>query len=68
MRPTEPVTAGIPVGPGPGPEVLGANQGMANDPLVQAAAALDSLGTKADAETSNLRDAVHTALANRAAP
>ena len=67
-RPNEPVTAGIPLGAGPGPEALGMNQAQPNEPLMQAVTALDSLGSRADAETAALRDAVHTTLANRAAP
>ena len=31
QRPDEPVTAGLPVGPGPGPEALGIMQGGADD-------------------------------------
>lgn len=67
-RPGEPVTAGLPLGAGPGPEVLGANQGGGNDPLTQAVAALDALGGRADAETARLRDAMHATLGNRSAP
>ena len=66
QRPDEPVTHGLPMGPGAGPEVLSPN--LAPDPLTQAASALDALGTKADAETAHLRDVIHVALANRAAP
>lgn len=68
-RPNEPVQAGLASGPGPGPESLGLLQGNApNDPLTQAVAALNALGPKADAETTNLRDAMNATLANRAAP
>src|SRR5271169_4893549 len=49
-RPNEPVTAGLPLGPGAGPESLSMNQ--RTDPLVQAVAALNALGGQADAETS----------------
>ena len=68
QRPNEPVTAGIPQGPGPGPEVLTMNQGNPNDPLMMAVAALDSLGDTADAATKAVRDAVHTSIANRSVP
>jgi hypothetical protein len=39
LRPNEPVTAGLPFGPGPGPEVL-ANQAAPNSPV---GAAFDAL-------------------------
>lgn len=68
QRPNEPVTAGLPTGPGPGPEVLSANQGGGLDPLTQAASALHQLGNSADAETAALRDAIDATLANRSAP
>jgi len=68
QRPSEPVTAGLPIGPGPGPEALSANQVNPQDPIYQAVAALDSLGDKADTATAHLRDAVHAALANRNVP
>lgn len=68
-RPGEPVTAGLPVGPGPGPEVLSANPEVRPmNPLLQAVAALDSLGGVADSETSHLRDAIHAALNNQSVP
>lgn len=63
-RPTEPVTAGLPTGPGPGPQVLN-TQG---DPLVRAAAVLNLLGDNADPETQALRSQVQAALANRSLP
>ncbi len=68
QRPGEPVTAGIPLGPGPGPEALTMNQARPSDPIYQAVAALDQLGATADSQTAHLRDAVHAALANRNAP
>lgn len=67
-RPGEAVTAGLPIGPGPGPEALSMNQAKPMDPLYQAVAALDSLGDVADKATANLRDAIHSALANRNTP
>lgn len=68
QRPGEPVTAGLPVGPGPGPEVLTMNQANPQDPIYQAVAALDALGSTADKQTSDLRDAIHAALGNRTVP
>jgi hypothetical protein len=68
QRPGEPVTAGLPLGPGPGPEALTMNQGNPQDPIYQAVAALDALGSSADKETSALRDAMHSALGNRTVP
>lgn len=68
QRPGEPVTAGLPIGAGPGPEVLSMNQGSPNDPIFQAVAALDALGSTADKETADLRDAIHASLSNRTVP
>lgn len=68
-RPGEPVTAGLPVGPGPGPEALsGGIGGKPMNPLFQAVAALDMLGSTADAETAHLRDSIHAALSNQSVP
>jgi hypothetical protein len=66
QRPNEPVTHGLPVGPGAGPEVLSMNQ--VNDPLVTAVAALNALGDTADVATKHLRDSVSATLANRSVP
>ncbi len=68
QRPAEPVTAGLPLGPGPGPEALTMNQANPNDPLMMAVAALDQLGDTADAATKGIRDAVHATLSNRSVP
>ena len=64
----EPVTAGLPIGPGAGPEALSMNQGTPLDPMYMAVAALDALGDTADRETAHLRDALHASLANRNVP
>lgn len=61
-RPNEPVTHGLPTGPGAGPEVL-----TPPDPLVKAAAVLNSLGTAADPATKALRDKVNAQLGNAGA-
>lgn len=68
QRPLEPVTQGLPIGPGAGPEALTMNQPNPSDPMYTAVAALDSLGATADKETAHLRDAIHAALANRSVP
>jgi hypothetical protein len=67
-RPNEPVTAGLPIGPGAGPESLTMNQSNPQDPIFQAVAALDALGSTADRATAAVRDAVHAALSNRMVP
>jgi hypothetical protein len=45
-RPGEPVTAGLPLGPGAGPEALTMNQVTPTDPILTTLAALSALGPK----------------------
>lgn len=59
-RPNEPLTAGMPFGPGAGPEAL-----AAPDPLVKAAAVLNGLGHNADPYTARLRAMVNQHLLNQ---
>lgn len=61
-RPGEPVTHGLPTGPGAGPEVL-----QPPNPLVKAAAVLNNLGSAADAETQKLRTFINAQLGNTSA-
>lgn len=61
-RPGEPLTHGLPTGPGGGPEVL-----TPPNPLVKAAAVLNNLGSAADADTIRLRDFVNATLGNQGA-
>lgn len=61
-RPGEPLTHGLPTGPGAGPEAL-----TPPNPLVKAAAVLNMLGDSADADTKKLRDFVNATLANEGA-
>lgn len=61
-RPGEPVTHGLPSGPGGGPQVL-----APPDPLVKVAAVLNNLGGTADADTAKLREFVNATLGNRGA-
>lgn len=68
QRPLEPVTAGLPIGPGAGPEALTMNRPSPQDPIFMALAALDALGNTADAQTAHLRDAIHSAVTNRSVP
>ena len=60
--PQQPLTAGLTGGPGPGPEAL-----AAPDPLVKAAAVLNTLGHNADPQTAALRARVNAMLANQGA-
>lgn len=62
QRPNEPLTAGLPSGPGPGPGAL-----AAPDPLVKAAAVLNTLGHNADPYSARLRDLVNATLHNQGA-
>src|SRR5690349_10091301 len=50
QRPGEPVTAGAPVGPGPGPEVLPPAMAPSNDPVRQQLAALYRVNPNADVQ------------------
>ena len=68
QRPDEPVTAGLPIGPGPGPEALTQSAPRANDPLTAAVGVLNALGPAADSETGRLRDAMNATLTNRSVP
>lgn len=61
-RPGEPLTHGLPTGPGGGPEVL-----APPDPLVKAAAVLNGLGNSADPASKALRDKVNAVLGNAGA-
>lgn len=61
-RPNEPVTAGLPVGAGPGPS------DYHPDPMVKVAAIFNSLGDAADASTKAIRDLVNASVANQGAP
>jgi hypothetical protein len=61
-RPDEPMTAGMPIGPGPGPEIL-----KPPDPVVRAAAVLNQLGPDADSDTRRLRDIANASLKNQGA-
>lgn len=61
-RPNEPVTHGLPTGPGAGPEIL-----QPPNPLVKAAAVLNNLGGAADADTARLRNFVNASLGNQGA-
>jgi hypothetical protein len=61
-RPDEPLTAGLPTGPGPGPAAL-----APPDPLTKAAAILNTLGATADPLTAQLRARVNATLNNRGA-
>jgi hypothetical protein len=65
-RPGEPVTAGLPTGPGPGPEAI--QPLRPPDPLTQAAATLNQLGATADPATRILRDRVNASLKGQVAP
>ena len=64
-RPGEPLTAGLPVGAGPGPAQP---FGGGPNPLAQAAAILNSIGGGAGPETAQLRAKVNVALANQGTP
>lgn len=61
-RPGEPLTHGLPTGPGAGPEAL-----TPPNPLVSAAAVLNMLGDSADADTKALRAKVNAQLGNTGA-
>lgn len=61
-RPGEPITHGLPTGPGAGPGIL-----QPPDPLTKAAAVLNNLGSAADADTARLRDFVNATLGNKGA-
>lgn len=64
-RPNEPVTTGIPTGPGGGPEVL--QPPRPPDPLVTGLAQLNALGNNVTQETKILRAAIEATLGNRMA-
>lgn len=66
-RPDEPITAGIPTGPGPNtpPRLFGS---MAQPPLLKAAALLNTLGDDASPEVKALRDAINASQGNQGAP
>ncbi len=61
-RPGEPLTTGMPFGPGQGPEVL-----QPPDPRQTTAAILNSLGTAVDPQTKQLRDILNAQLQNQGA-
>jgi len=61
-RPAEPLTHGLPSGPGGGPEVL-----QPPDPRLAVAAILNQLGSEADPQTKKLRAVLNTAIANKGA-
>jgi hypothetical protein len=58
-RPDEPLTHGLPSGPGGGPEVL-----QPPDPREQGLAVLNALGDAADPETRHVRDVLRAAVQN----
>lgn len=60
--PNQPLTHGMPFGPGPGPEAL-----QPPDPRQTTAAILNSLGTAIDPQTAKLRDILNAQLANQGA-
>lgn len=62
-RPSEPITAGLPTGPGPGPEALP----KPPDPVLNGAAVLNSLD-ELSPQLRALRSVVNATIANRAAP
>ena len=64
-RPTEPVTAGMPTGPGPGPTPP---FGGAPSPLAQGVAILNAVVGPVDAHTEQLRQALNATMSNQAAP
>lgn len=59
-RPNEPLTHGMPFGPGAGPEAL-----QPPDPRQTTAAILNQLGTGADPQTKKLRAVLNAQLANQ---
>lgn len=61
-RPDEPLTHGLPTGPGAGPEVL-----QPPDPLTKAAAVLNAIGSNADPVVTRLRAQVNAQLYNSGA-
>lgn len=61
-RPGEPLTHGMPFGPGAGPEAL-----QAPDPRQTTAAILNQLGTNIDPQTKALRDTLNAQLRNQGA-
>jgi hypothetical protein len=61
-RPGEPLTHGMPFGPGGGPEVL-----QPPDPRQTTAAILNALGTEIDPQTKRLRDVLNAQLGNQGA-
>ncbi len=61
-RPGEPLTTGMPFGPGQGPEAL-----QPPDPRQTTAAILNQLGTAADPQTKRLRDILNSQLRNQGA-
>lgn len=64
-RPGEPLTAGVPFGPGPGPEMI--PRPLPNDPLVHAAATLNQLGDVADPQTAQYRALLNAVAGNSGA-
>lgn len=64
QRPGEPLTTGIPSGPGAGPEALTPR----NNPVVQVAAVLNQLGDQADPDTKRLRDQLNASITNAGLP
>lgn len=67
-RPNEPVTTGLPTGPGPGPEALAPPTPQVPSALVQGAAVLNALGDKITPAARQLRDAINASIYNQAAP
>jgi len=64
-RPDEPVTSGLPIGPGPGPEALTMNQPqLAASPLQTAVGLLASLGDNASPQIRALRTQLAASLQN----
>jgi hypothetical protein len=63
-NPNEPVTAGLPTGPGAGPPPMP----VANDPLLHGAAILNALGDNASPAVKALRNVLNATQANTAAP
>lgn len=62
--PDEPFTAGLPVGPGAGPNPLSQ---FRNDPLLPAAAVLNQLGDDVDEETARFRAVLNAHVGNSGA-
>jgi hypothetical protein len=58
-RPDEPVTNGLPSGPGAGPEAL-----TPPDPRATGAAVLNSLGENIDPDTRQIRDILNASMQN----